>query len=328
VGASLGIARTDTDCRSIDALMRRSDIALYAAKRGGRNRRTWFDASLELELAEREAIEKGLRIGIPKGEVVPYFEQQVDLSTGTIIGFEMLARWNRPRHGIVEPVLFIPVAEECGLIGELSMRVMRAAMEEAREWPASLSLAVNISPAQMRDPWLAQKIVKLLTETRFPPERLEVEITEASLFENMGLAQSIIGGLKNQGIRIALDDFGTGYSSLTHLRALPLDRIKIDRSFVTAMAGDKESAAIVATITSLADCLGVAVLAEGVENEAIYALLRAIDCREGQGWYFGKPMAARQTRALLVSRGLMTDEAPASTTSGLVSARQDRQRAG
>jgi len=328
VGASMGIAHTDGDCRSIHALMRRSDIALYAAKRTGRNRLMWFNESMELELGVRNGIERGLRIGIPKGQVIPYFEPQVDLVTGAVIGFEMLARWNHPDQGILEPACFIAVAEESGLIGELSMRAMRAAMEEARGWQAPLLLSANISPTQMRDPWLAQKIVKLLAETGFPPERFEIEITEASLFENMALAQSIIGSLKNQGVRIALDDFGTGYSSLTHLRALPLDRIKIDRSFVTAMDDDRESAAIVATINSLAGCLNVAVMAEGVQTQAIRARLQVMGCREGQGWLFGRPMSARQTRSLLAGLDMLADNGKASPSSGLVSDRQDRRRAG
>jgi diguanylate cyclase (GGDEF)-like protein len=327
VSASMGIARTEADCRSIDALMRRSDIALYAAKRAGRNQRIWFDASMERELELRNAIEQGLRAGIPQGEVVPYFEPQVDLITGALIGFEMLARWEHPEHGLTEPAMFIPVAEESGLIGELSMSVMRAAMEEARDWDPTLRLAVNISPAQMRDPWLSQKILKLLTETRFPAERLEIEITEAALFENLGLAQSIIGSMKNQGIQVALDDFGTGYSSLTHLRALPLDRIKIDRSFVTAMDGSKENMSIVATITTLASSLNVPVMAEGVETEAIHALLCGIGCTNGQGWYLGRPMTARQARHLLGERGLLAKGAQLAMANALVSTRQDQRRA-
>jgi len=155
ISASVGIARTDADCRSIEALMRRSDIALYAAKRSGRNQHIWFDASMARELAQRNRIERDLRTAIPKGEIVPYFEQQNDLATGTVIGFEMLARWEHPQDGLIEPAAFIAIAEEAGLIGELSMSVMGAAMEEARSWHPSLPLAVNISPAQMRDPWLA-----------------------------------------------------------------------------------------------------------------------------------------------------------------------------
>jgi EAL domain-containing protein (putative c-di-GMP-specific phosphodiesterase class I) len=185
------------------------------------------------------------------------------------------------------------------------MSVMRQAFEEARGWDPHLTLSVNISPSQLKDPWLAQKMLKLLLETGFPPERLEVEITESSLFENLGLAQSIIGSLKNQGIRIALDDFGTGYSSLAHLRALPFDRIKIDRSFVTSINDNPESAAIVNAITRLAESLNLAVTAEGIEDELIEARLRTIGSYKGQGWKFGRPIPADAVRRLLAERNLL-----------------------
>ena len=326
IGASMGIARTEAGCRTIDTLMRRSDIALYAAKRAGRNQRAWFDASMERELDLRNEIELGLRAGIPSGQIVPWFEPQVDLASGAIIGFELLARWERPEHGIVEPAMFIPIAEESGLIGELSMSVMRTAIGEARHWNPSLLLGVNISPSQMRDPWLAQKIVRLLTETNFPAERLEVEITEAALFENLDFATSIIASLKNQGVRVALDDFGTGYSSLTHLRALPLDRIKIDHSFVLRMAGDADAAALVRMIVSLADSLGVSVMAEGVETAEIAAMLVAIGCTTGQGWHFGRPAPARTTRGLLAARGLLSAASPSAVAGEVVALRQGRRK--
>ena len=210
VSASVGIARLDADCSGVDALLRRADIAMYAAKKLGRGRAIWFDASMERELQARNAVEAGLRSGIPAGEFVPFFEQQIDLATGSLHGFEMLARWQHPTRGIVPPDEFISIAEECGLISDLSLAIMRIALEEARDWDPSLTISVNISPSQLKDPWLAQRIVKLLVETGFPAERLEIEITESSLFENLGLAQSIIGSLKNQGVRLALDDFGTG----------------------------------------------------------------------------------------------------------------------
>jgi diguanylate cyclase (GGDEF)-like protein len=305
VSASVGIARSDSDCASVDALLRRADIAMYAAKKVGRGRTIWFDASMERELQNRNATEAGLRTGIPNGEFVPFFEQQVDLGTGTLHGFEMLARWHHPEKGVVSPDSFISVAEECGLIGDLSMSVMRQAFEEARGWDASLTLSVNISPTQLKDPWLAQKIVKLLVETGFPAERLEIEITESSLFENLGLAQSIIGSLKNQGIRLALDDFGTGYSSLAHLRALPFDRIKIDRSFVSSINENPESAAIVNAITRLADSLNLAITAEGIEDEAIETRLQSIGKYNGQGWLFGRPMPIAEVRRMLADRHML-----------------------
>ena len=327
IGASMGIARTETGCRTIDTLMRRSDIALYAAKRAGRNRRAWFDESMERELELRNELELGLRAGIPTGQIVPWFEQQVDLATGRLLGFEMLARWEHPERGVIEPSLFIPVAEESGLIGELSMAVMRTALDEARHWDSGLLLGVNISAGQMRDPWLAQKIVKLLIEMNFPAERLEVEITEAALFENAGFAGSIVNSLKNQGIRVVLDDFGTGYSSLTHLRTLPLDRIKIDRSFVTRMTSDAEAAALVRMIIALAGSVGVAVTAEGVETEEIRTMLNSLGCPTGQGWHFGRPIPARATRALLAERGLLTAASPSAIAGGVVMRQRRRKRA-
>lgn len=305
ISVSVGISHSAMDCTTIDGLMRRADIAMYAAKHQGRNRRAWFDASMEQALQQRNETESGMRNGIPRGEFVPYFEQQVDLTTGRLGGFEMLARWNHPTRGLVPPDSFIPIAEETGIIADLSLSVMRQALEEAKSWDSSLIVSVNISPSQLKDPWLAQKIVKLLVETGFPSSRLEIEITETSLFENLALAQSIIGSLKNQGIRLALDDFGTGYSSLAHLRALPFDRIKIDKSFVTSIIENPESAAIVNAITKLGDSLGLSVTAEGIEDAAIEERLRQLGCHKGQGWHFGKPTSIGQTRMLLAERNLL-----------------------
>ncbi|NJC33365.1 diguanylate cyclase (GGDEF)-like protein [Sphingomonas jejuensis] len=303
--ASLGIARMEARSDTVDALMRRADIAMYVSKQRGRNRFSWFDPSMERELQTRNAIETGIREGIPAGQFVPFYEQQVDLATGRIHGFEMLARWNHPELGLVSPDMFIPIAEEAGMIGDLSLSIMRQAFAEARNWAPELTLSVNISPSQLKDPWLAQKIVKLLVETGFPPNRLEVEITESALFENLGLAQSIVGSLKNQGIRIALDDFGTGYSSLAHLRALPFDRIKIDRSFVSSINENQESAAIVNAITRLGDSLGLPITAEGIEDHVIEERMKDMGALKGQGWRFGKPMGVEQVRALLADQNLL-----------------------
>lgn len=304
--ASVGITRSDHDCNGVETLLRRADIAMYAAKHQGKNRAVWFDGSMERMLEERNRVEQGMRRGIPAGEFAPYYEQQIDLLTGKLHGFEVLARWEHPTRGIIMPEDFIPVAEECGLISELSEHVMRKAFTEARDWDQSLTLSVNISPAQLKDPWLAQKIIKLLTETNFPASRLEIEITETALFDNLGIAQSIISSLKNQGIRIALDDFGTGYSSLAHLRALPFDRIKIDRSFVTSINDDNESAAIVDAITRLGSSLGLPVTAEGIETAQIATSLKDLGSMAGQGWHFGKPMAIGQTRRLLAEKDMLT----------------------
>lgn len=305
ISCSLGVARSDFECPTIDALMRASDIAMYAAKKSGRNRFAWFDQSMERELQARNDLEKGLRAGIPRGEIVPYFEQQVDIATGRLEGFEVLARWEHPTRGIISPERFIPIAEETGMIADLSISVMRQAFTAARDWDSSLSISINISPWQLRDAWLAQKIIKLLLETGFPASRLEIEVTESALFENMALAQSIAGSLKNQGVRLALDDFGTGYSSLAHLRALPFDRIKIDKSFVTSIHESPDSAAIVTAIVRLGESLNLPVTAEGIEDAAIEERLRSMHCAKGQGWFYGKPLSLVGVRRLLAERRLL-----------------------
>lgn len=305
ITASIGIARPEMDCDSIDMLIRRADIALYAAKKNGRNGFCWFENGMEVELRTRNSLEADIRAAIPNDEFVPYFEQQIDLETGELAGFEMLARWVSPLRGLISPDEFIPVAEDTGMIGDLSLSIIRKAMMEAKGWDPKLTISVNISPVQLKDPWLAQKIVKLLVETGFPASRLEVEITESSLFKNLSLAQSIVGSLKNQGIKIALDDFGTGYSSLSHLRALPFDRIKIDRSFVSTMLENSESAAIVSAIAGLGSSLSVPITAEGIEQQDIIDKLRELGCTKGQGWFYGQPMSIDNVRKMLAERNML-----------------------
>ena len=307
VTASVGISRPELDCDSIDMLIRRADIALYASKKNGRNGFSWFENGMEVELRSRNSLEADIRAAITNDEFVPYFEQQIDLATGELSGFEMLARWVSPVRGLIPPDDFIPVAEETGMIGDLSLSIIRKAMVEAKTWDPKLTLSVNISPVQLKDPWLAQKIVKLLVETGFPANRLEVEITESSLFKNLSLAQSIVGSLKNQGILIALDDFGTGYSSLAHLRALPFDRIKIDRSFVSSMLDNAESAAIVSAIAGLGASLAVPITAEGIEDEKIIEKLSALGCSKGQGWHFGQPLTIEQVHNLLAQKDMLVN---------------------
>ncbi len=315
VTPSIGITlKNSSDDSDADALMGRADIAMYSAKRQGRCRFCWFDSSMQAELRTRSQLESAMRLGISRGEFIPYYEKQVDLETGELLGFEMLTRWISPEHGMISPEIFIPIAEDTGLIGDLSLSMIRQAFNEARDWNEKLTLSVNISPVQLHDPWLAQKIVKALVETNYPPERLEIDITESSLFENLDLAQSTIGSLKNQGIHIALDDFGTGYSSLAHLRALPFDCIKIDRSFVSSINRSSDSDAIVRSIISLGSSLNIPVTAEGVEDEAIAKKLREIGCNKGQGFYFGRPKSPEEVRKLLQAEELWYERQDCSET--------------
>ena len=173
------------DCGDIEGLLRRANIAMHVAKECGGNRAIWFDNSMESVLKARNEVESGLRRGIPLGEFAPYYQPQYDLKTGQLRGFEALARWNHPAGGVVGPDLFIPIAEETGLIGDLFESIFHQALQEARDWNDALILSVNVSPGQLKDPWLAHRILKILTEVSFPAERLEIEITESSLFENL-----------------------------------------------------------------------------------------------------------------------------------------------
>jgi len=309
VGAFAGIASARAADARIPDVLRRADIALERARSGRVARPVWFDEGMERALIAHGEIEQGIRFGLEHGQFVPYFEPQVDLSTGEVVGFEVLARWNHALSGVIGADVFIPVAEEIGLIGRLSQQVVTEALREAATWDPTIMVSVNISPSQLADGWLAQRMVRILAETGFPAERLVIEITESSLFADMDQARAIVTSLKNQGIRLALDDFGTGFSSLAHIRALPFDIIKIDRSFVTNINAKRESSAIVRAVTTLASALQVPVCVEGIENEDSYKTVVRLGCEIGQGWYFGKPMPAEQARELLASivRG---DETP------------------
>ena len=294
VGVFIGLAVADRTPIGVADLLRRADIALDHAKSSRSARPVLFDAGMERALLAHSEIEQGIRFALEHDQFEPHFEPQVDLVTGELVGFEALARWNHTLSGIIMPDVFIPVAEDIGVIGRLSEQVMRQAFRYAACWDPTIKLSVNVSPAMLGDPWLAQKIVRLLQETGFPASRLVIEITESSLFADIDQARTIVTSLKNQGIRLALDDFGTGFSSLSHLRTLPFDVIKIDRSFVATIRRDRESAAIVRAVTTLATALNVPVTVEGIEDAATHTAVLGMGCRVGQGWYFGKPMTGEQ----------------------------------
>jgi EAL domain-containing protein (putative c-di-GMP-specific phosphodiesterase class I) len=230
---------------------------------------------------------------------VPFFQPLIDLSTRDLVGFEALARWRSPSRGFLEAEAFIETAERTGLIGPLTMSVMEQALKEARDWPANLKIAVNISPVQFRDRTLAEQIMKVLASTGFPAHRLEVEITEGSLLEDRDQVLTIVQSLKNVGVSISLDDFGTGYASLAQVSNLPIDRIKIDKSFISTMVKSEQTAAIVNTIASLGHTLSVPITAEGVESEQVRSELQKYGCSEAQGWLFGRAVSADTVRTFL-----------------------------
>jgi diguanylate cyclase (GGDEF)-like protein len=302
VTASIGLARL-AHSKDEEAALRESDVALYAAKRAGRNSFAWFDEELEREISERLKLEEDIRQGIKTGEFVPFFQPLVDLKSRQIIGFEALARWRSPTRGLQEAEYFIETAERTGLISPLTLSVIEQALKDAREWPTHLKLAVNVSPVQFRDSTLAEQILKLLSGTGFPAGRLEIEITEGSLLEDREQVLSIIRSLKNVGISISLDDFGTGYASLAQVNRLPLDRIKIDKSFISTIVKSEQTAAIVSTIAGLGHNLDVPITAEGVESEQIRNALADFGCSEAQGWLFGRAISAEAVRNFLAMNG-------------------------
>lgn len=311
ITVSIGIANSDGEVSDATTLMHNADVAMYQAKKLGRNRCCWFEPSLENALRLRQKLEQGIRTGLDNSEFVPFYEQQIDLRSGRLTGFEMLARWDNAEMAAIGPAVFVPVAEEMGLIADLSFQVIAKALEDAKVWDPSLSLSVNISPYQLRDPWFSQKLLKLLVEHNFPPERLDVEITENALLDNIGLVRSMIASLRNQGVTISIDDFGTGYSSLAQLRSLPFDRLKIDRSFVSELREDGSGAKIVDAIVRLGDGLSMPITAEGVEDEAILEVLSRFKHLKAQGYHFGRPENAAAVRERLAGLGLLVIPAAA-----------------
>jgi diguanylate cyclase (GGDEF)-like protein len=286
VGASIGIALCPDDSRDSAELLQRGDAAMLRAKED-RGAYKFFDSSIDEELKSKAALETELRSAIPNGDIVPYFQPVVRVDTGELAGFEVLARWPHRERGMISPVQFIPVAEEAGLVDAMFWALLAQACRKALEAPGDFILAVNISPSQVRDQWFPEKVLRTLRETGFPAQRLEIEVTESAMIGDVARAKTSLMSLKNQGVRIALDDFGTGYSSLFLLRELPIDKLKIDRSFVARITTDRENATIVGALIGLGKALGLKVTAEGVEDEETNDALRAMGCELAQGFLYG-----------------------------------------
>ena len=299
IGASIGVAKTDVAGVPLRDLMHRADVALSRAKVDGRNCFRNFEPGMDAQVRSRALLENDLRQAISENAIEPYYQPLVDLATGATVGVEMLARWPHPTRGMVPPDVFIPLVEELGLIGDLTQRLLLRASRDVAAWPSDITLACNLSPLQLRDPGLPQAIRDVLAATRLPPSRLELEVTESALVGDLDLARGSLAQLKALGVRLALDDFGTGYSSLRHLQTLPFDKIKIDRSFVAAMADDPESGKIVFAVVGLGHSLGLVTVAEGIETEEIAGLLRNLGCDIGQGWLYGRPANADRISGLL-----------------------------
>jgi diguanylate cyclase (GGDEF)-like protein len=287
VGASVGVARYPGDAKTANDLLQRADAAMYRAKER-RGDAQFFNSSMDLRIRQKAALETALRDAVANDQIAPYYQPIVRLDTGEVVGHEVLARWRHDELGFIPPAQFIPIAEEAGLIESIFWSVLRTAAKKYQDTNCTTLLSVNLSPAQIKDPLLAQRLLQALAETGLPPQRLEIELTETAMLVDIERARALIVSLKNQGIQIALDDFGTGYSSLVLLRDLPIDKLKIDRSFIGAIDADTSaSTVIVDAVLGLAKAMSLAVTAEGIETETVANLLRSRGCQYGQGYLFG-----------------------------------------
>ena len=299
IGASIGIAVCPTDGRDADTIFHAADMAMYRAKQEARGTFRFFERSMEAELRERTSLEDDVRAAVAAEDIEPYYQPLIRLAENRLSGFEVLARWRHPERGDVPPDIFIPVIERLGLIAEFTYALLRRACLEARKWPREIGIAINVSPFHLDDPLLPVKVLAILSETGFPPDRLEMEVTERAVTQNLEAAQRSVKTLQALGIKISLDDFGTGYSNLSNLREFRFDKIKIDRSFVQSMEADSGNAQLVHSILDLARNLGLPTVAEGIEHVDALRQIVAGGGEYGQGFYFAKAMPAAEADALL-----------------------------
>ncbi len=309
IGASIGIAVATEHGSDADTLLKRADIALYQAKAEGRRTARLFDPAMAQRLIERRDLESELRRALADSEFELYYQPQINIVNGSISTFEALVRWRHPRRGLLTPDMFIPLAEETGLIVPLGEWVLRHACAEAAEWPEQLRVAVNLSPVQFRSKGLVETIARALADSGLPPERLELEITEGVLLHDDAANLAALGRLREMRVRIAMDDFGTGYSSLSYLRSFRFDKVKIDKSFVSGPSGGAEGAAIIRAVMSLCTTLGIATSVEGVESEEQLDRIRAEGCTEVQGYLFSKPVPPEDLPGLFPATFLVHEAA-------------------
>ncbi|MBK9019527.1 MAG: EAL domain-containing protein [Sulfuritalea sp.] len=305
ITASIGIALFPDDGADAEALLMHADTAMYHAKDEGRDNCQFYRTALTVEAMRRLTLESSLRQAVERGEFFMAYQPQLDLASGRVLSLEALIRWQHPERGLVSPMEFIPAAEENGLIVLIGEWVLRAACADAARWVAAgtpVRVAVNLSAVQFMQPELVRRVRAILAETGLAAQWLELEVTEGVLMEDSATTMTTLLDLRQDGMQIALDDFGTGYSSLSYLKRLPLNRIKIDKSFVRGLPADKENLAIVRTIVALARNLGFTLVAEGIETLEQACLLRDMECEALQGSYISTPVAAAAIPALLAAR--------------------------
>ncbi|MFP5247770.1 MAG: putative bifunctional diguanylate cyclase/phosphodiesterase, partial [Thermoanaerobaculia bacterium] len=306
VTTSVGIAVFPDDGDDAETLLKNADRAMYLAKELGRDNYQ-YATTARLEIADsRIALERRMRHALEHDEFTVHYQPMVEIATGHVVGAEALLRWHHPENGLIQPEEFIPLAEETQLIVPLGAWVLRTACAQMKAWHdaghAWLRVAVNLSPRQFQDPNLVATIETVLAETGFPPQHLDLEITESTAMQNVELSLSILHRLKEMGIRISIDDFGTGYSSLSYLKRFPIDTVKIDQDFVRDLTTD--DAAIISAVISMARALNLRVIAEGVETEEQLAFLRREQCAEMQGFLYSEPLAPAEFEQALRASAL------------------------
>jgi diguanylate cyclase (GGDEF)-like protein len=302
VGASVGSAVSPMDGRQSEALIRSADLALYRAKDDGGGVHRAYEPQLHAQAEERRQLELALREALEKDQLHVLYQPVVDAQEGTILGFEALLRWTHPQLGAVSPVKFVPVAEEARLIAPIGEWVLRTACMEAARWPDDVRIAVNVSAEQLTHPSFVSAVVSALAQSGLAARRLELEVTESVFINDDAGALKVLDQLLGLGVQLSLDDFGTGYSSLGYLSRTRFNTIKIDRSFVVgASKNTAESLAIIRAVVTLADSLGMATTAEGVETEAELQMVRRLGCKKVQGYYFGRPMLPQDAARLFPS---------------------------
>jgi predicted signal transduction protein with EAL and GGDEF domain len=306
VGIGIGICLIPTDASTAEEALRKADVALYRAKAEKRSALRFFEAAMDIHVRERSSMEQALRIAMNRGDIRVVYQPTVSLRTRKIVGFDASPQWLDPDLGPVQFERFVALAEEVGLIHALFERVLRQACEAAKSWPSNMTISVDIYASQLKDQLLPARVLKILEDARIAPSRLEVQITESALVGDMTNAQATLGALRTAGVRIALDNFGTGYSSLYHLRNFKLDKIKIDRSFITTMASEPASAGIVNALVGLGNGLGLTIAAEGIEGIDQEGLLVSSGCEQGQGQLFSAPISAADTLHLFASESTIS----------------------
>jgi diguanylate cyclase (GGDEF)-like protein len=301
IGAGIGVCLLPFEGATIDEALRRADVALYRAKAARKSALRFFDEGMDQQVRERNTLEHAFRLALEQHEIEPFFQPLVDLNTNGIVGFEALARWTHASMGPIAPERFIAIAEDAGLISQLTDQLLQTACEAARNWPEHVFLSFNISAVELRNRDLPTRILSILAHVGFSPGRLEIEITESALVRDLSAAREALSRLREAGVSLALDDFGTGYSSLYHLRNFKVDKIKIDRSFIHNMSTELESGEIVAALVGLGKGLGLEVTAEGIENQAEEDRLIGLGCRQGQGFLFSDAVSAHDAAALFAN---------------------------